>query len=80
MQITTTLSQKGQIVLPKEIRESLGLKPTDRFEVDIKDEKVILSPISKTDEVFGMFKANKIVSKQDIKNIYKKAIEKKYLE
>ena len=31
MTITATLTSKGQTTIPKEIRESLGLKPGDRI-------------------------------------------------
>lgn len=40
-----TLSSKGQIVLPQEIRRMLGLQEGDRFEVSLQDEKVLLTPV-----------------------------------
>ena len=46
--MTTILSQKGQIVLPVDIRERLHLSPGDDFEVAIEDEDTItLRRISK---------------------------------
>ena len=39
--MTTVLSKKGQIVLPAEIREKLGLKPGDDFEVTVDDDETI---------------------------------------
>lgn len=32
-----TLTSKGQVTVPKEIRDALGLKPRDRVEIFVKD-------------------------------------------
>ncbi|GAH14011.1 unnamed protein product [marine sediment metagenome] len=39
------LSKKGQIVIPKEIREKFGIKPGDAVIFKIQGEKVILERI-----------------------------------
>jgi AbrB family looped-hinge helix DNA binding protein len=41
----TTLSTKGQLVLPKEIRERLGLSPGDRLKVELSCGRVVLEPV-----------------------------------
>lgn len=33
-----TLSSKNQIVIPKEVREKLGLKPGDKIAVGVRDD------------------------------------------
>lgn len=38
----TTLSSKGQIVIPKEVREKIGLKPGDKIRLQVEDKKIIL--------------------------------------
>ncbi|MCX7855310.1 MAG: AbrB/MazE/SpoVT family DNA-binding domain-containing protein [Anaerolineae bacterium] len=38
-----TLSSKGQIVLPREVREALGVQKGDRFTVTLEGEQVILT-------------------------------------
>ena len=40
--MTTVLSQKGQLVLPVSVRESLKLRPGDDFEIFIEDGDTIL--------------------------------------
>lgn len=45
------LSSKGQLVLPKHIRQELQLKPGAEFEVDIVDGKIILQPVLKQEEL-----------------------------
>ena len=41
------LSSKGQLVIPKTIRESLRLKNGDQFQVRIVDGKIVLDPVAK---------------------------------
>ncbi|MHA1270901.1 MAG: AbrB/MazE/SpoVT family DNA-binding domain-containing protein [Candidatus Helarchaeota archaeon] len=40
------MSSKGQVVIPKEIRESLGLKLGSKFNVKLDEKKIILEPIT----------------------------------
>lgn len=51
----TTLTSKGQVTIPKVVRESLCLQAGDKIEFIITESnEVILRPITKTvDEIFG---------------------------
>lgn len=40
----TTLSSKGQIVIPREIRQSHGWKPGVRFSIIDEGDEIILKP------------------------------------
>lgn len=40
----TVLSTKGQIVLPKKLRQQLGLRPGDRLEARVAGNEIILKP------------------------------------
>ena len=79
MQSTTTISQKGQIVVPKAIRDYLNIKPTDKLTVNMEGKRIIVEPVLSVDQAYGMFEAKKIISKRDIKEAAKKASIKKYL-
>ena len=46
--MTTVLAQKGQIVIPKSIRDELELEPGDDFEIYVQDGEIICRPISKS--------------------------------
>jgi len=41
----TALSTKGQIVIPKEIREALRLRPGSKFIIELEGDRVILRPV-----------------------------------
>ncbi len=48
------LGGRYQIVVPKDVREALQLKPGDRLEVKVENGKVIMTPqVSHTSRLFG---------------------------
>ena len=49
----TTLSTKGQVVIPKQIREKLGLTPGTVFKIRLEGKSIILEPITEPpNEIF----------------------------
>ncbi len=54
--ITSTLTSKGQITVPKAVRQSLRLHAGDRVAFVLHDNgEVFMKPITRTvDDVFGM--------------------------
>ena len=45
----TSVSAKGQVVIPKKLRDLLGLKPGDKLLVSIEGETIVLKPLKKSD-------------------------------
>lgn len=43
--VMSRVGQKGQVVLPKELRDLLRISPGDRVVFDVKDGKVVLTPV-----------------------------------
>ena len=39
-----TVSAKGQLAIPKEIRESMDIKAGDKFTIEIKNKTIMLKP------------------------------------
>lgn len=52
----TTLTSKGQITIPKNVRDTIGLHTGDKIEFVITEKnEVLLRPITKkADDVFGV--------------------------
>ncbi|HVU25459.1 MAG TPA: AbrB/MazE/SpoVT family DNA-binding domain-containing protein [Opitutus sp.] len=48
--MTTTLSSKGQLVLPAAARRKLRLSPGERLSVELRDDGVFLRPFNQTSE------------------------------
>lgn len=41
---TMSMTQKGQVTIPRHIRESLGLRPHDRIEFALEGDHAVLRP------------------------------------
>jgi AbrB family looped-hinge helix DNA binding protein len=77
MPYVSTLTTKGQIVIPYQIREILGLMPADKFFFEIEKDRIIAQPVPSINDVLGMIKARKYISKKKFKqNIAKQMIKK----
>ena len=46
MKLYAQLSSKGQVVIPAEIREQCSLEPGTRMAVEVKDNCIILRPLT----------------------------------
>jgi len=53
---TSLISPKFQIVIPKEIRKSMNLKPGQRLELTEKNGKIEIRPILTTEQLIGFLK------------------------
>ena len=78
MQGTSTLTQKGQVAIPKGIRDYFDLKPSDKLHFSIENEKIVAEPIFSVKEMRGFIKSKRIISKQDMKRIIKDRVTEKY--
>ncbi len=78
MIFTTTISQKGQIVVPKAIRDKLNLVAADVLQITLDKGVIMVKPVIATDEVFGMFETDKPISKAQIKKSYKQHVLEKH--
>jgi AbrB family looped-hinge helix DNA binding protein len=59
-----TLSSKGQLVLPKEIRDALGLTPGTTLRITSKGRKILLEPVttSMIERLYGKFSGEKLLT------------------
>ena len=42
MSKTTTITSKGQVTIPKEVRDKLGLAPSDRVEFEVRGDVAVM--------------------------------------
>ncbi len=72
----STVTQKGQVVIPSSIRLALKIRPTTRMQFKIQGNSIMMKPALTIDQACGMFKTNKHFTEED----YKKAIEDAVVE
>ncbi len=75
---TSTLTQKGQVAIPKSIRDYFRLKPHDKVRFEVKDNNIVARRLSSVEEMRGIVKTNKILSKKEMKRIIREAVLKKF--
>jgi len=53
----TTVSTKGQVVIPAEMRASLGISPGTRIAIALDGDRLVLRPVTERfiDEMMGRF-------------------------
>ena len=60
---TTSVTSKGQVTIPKEVRQQLGIRQGSRIAFrlvgDIVEMRVKSSPITNVDSGFGMLKSRR---------------------
>lgn len=53
---TVTVSPKFQVVIPKEVRQKLGLRPGQRIQVIAYDDRIELVPVQPVEKMRGFLK------------------------
>jgi len=76
----SVITSKGQITIPKSVRNKLNLKTGDKVDFKISGKDVILVPVSKSvEEVFGILsgKSNRKISIDEMNQLLKKRAAEK---
>jgi len=71
----TTITKKGQITIPKSIRDKLAINDNDRLSVKLDGNKAIIEKISSLLELESSIKATKDRKKLSWKEIERKTHE-----
>ncbi len=74
----STITQKGQVAIPKQIRDQLHLKAFDRIRFTLQEGKIIAIPAFGIDDMFGIVSVKSKQSKKVYKAVIKKHVLKKY--
>ena len=75
MIIKRQIGEKGQVVIPKDIRRLLGLKSGNEVVFEVKGDEVIIKPEQKEDpkkiveEFFNTIKKKKHITLEEIRKI-----------
>lgn len=77
MTYATTLTQKGQVTIPKQFREKLGLKPGLKIKFYYKpggNQELVLQAAKSFISLRGMFETTKKYSKKKARKVYIKDV------
>ncbi|MFC1623580.1 AbrB/MazE/SpoVT family DNA-binding domain-containing protein [Patescibacteria group bacterium] len=72
----TTITSKGQIVVPKYIREVLGVKAGNKLILNLEDNKVVLEAPKDIVDLAGFFKPKKIKDPLVLRRDFEKNYER----
>ena len=67
------LSSKGQLIIPKSVRESLRLGPGTRFQIEIVEQKIVLEPIrsdSPIDVLYGRYREHDLLGDLEAEHVW----------
>jgi AbrB family looped-hinge helix DNA binding protein len=78
MTYQTTLSSKGQLVIPKKMRDSLHIHLNQTLTLDMNEKKGIITirPTKDILDLAGTFKPEKVVSALKIRELFEKNYER----
>jgi AbrB family looped-hinge helix DNA binding protein len=65
---TATVDERGRIIIPKEIRMKLGLRPDRRLTVELRGDEIVVRPLLGVEEVAkslrGCVKGSKVKAEE----------------
>ncbi len=71
MKASTSITVKGQVTIPKEIREALGLKPGDKVVFEKEGNTIVLKSAKTLLDFRGYVKAKRYISTEEARKIIK---------
>lgn len=74
----TTITTKGQMVIPVKVRQILGFLPNQKITLEIRDNKqeVVLKPAKDIFSLAGKYKPKKVVSALKLREKFEKNYER----
>ena len=82
MLVKRAIGERGQFVVPKDIREQLGLRPGTEVTVEVKGNEMVVKPAKTPEEFLKEFftSSKRIKIKGDGAQWIKKVIDRQYEE
>lgn len=80
MRIRRRVGEKGQIVIPKIVREYVGIKPGDEVVMDVKEKELVITPVVSPEnfvEDFCSVVKRKLASKVDLERLLEQEVEER---
>ncbi|MEM2352334.1 MAG: AbrB/MazE/SpoVT family DNA-binding domain-containing protein [Thermoproteota archaeon] len=81
MRIKRKIGPKGQIVIPKVIREALGIQPGDEILMEVREREILMKPELDPEKFVEDFCSTerKLTRKIDVKKILEEEVEERFV-
>lgn len=76
MNLVTTVTSKGQVSIPKAIRDHFNIAAFDKVSFAIRDREIVLTPAPTLKQMAGFIKTKKHYTEAD----FERAIEQGFVE
>ena len=74
----STMTQKGQVAIPKQIRDYFKLKPSDKLYFEVINNNIVAHRVSSVEEMRGIVREGKFLTKKSYKKIIRNAVIEKF--
>ncbi|HLB60229.1 MAG TPA: AbrB/MazE/SpoVT family DNA-binding domain-containing protein [Patescibacteria group bacterium] len=78
MYTASTLTQKGQIVIPKLLRDHFNLKANDKMILSISGEKIVIKRAPSVEDMYGIFHQKRGMTKKEMKETIRTRVREKH--
>lgn len=74
MQLSSTITSKGQVLIPAAIRIKLKLKPFDRIIFNVSGTKLMAEKAPTTEQMYGFIKTKRKLTDKQLEDAIEKAV------
>ena len=78
MNLVSTVTSKGQVLIPKLIRDQFGLLANTRVFVDVAGDQIVLSPAPTVAQMAGFIKNKRKYADKSDREVVRAAVLRKY--
>lgn len=75
----STMTQKGQVVIPEPIRRHFNLRQSSRLYFEIRKNEIVAKPAMTVDEAFGFIKTKKRATQKEMDEAIAQGYVQRYL-
>jgi len=75
MQLSSTVTTKGQVLIPAPIRSKLNIKPFDRMVFIVYGSKLLAEKAASTEDMLGIVKTKRVLTDRQLETAIKRAAE-----
>ncbi|MBN1103248.1 MAG: AbrB/MazE/SpoVT family DNA-binding domain-containing protein [Deltaproteobacteria bacterium] len=76
----STVTTKGQVTIPKKIREALKIGPSDKIDFVQEGERVLIVPLKRLQDFRGAIRAQKTLSFEEERVRAKRSVARRAIE